>query len=83
MVAAAGGGFSSSASTRTSAVPAAPGGDTATIDVGEFTLNSTAGTPAKLTPVTPSNPVPVIVTDVCPVAGPVFGESNFTAGALA
>jgi hypothetical protein len=37
-------------------------------------------TPAKLTPVAPARPVPVIVTAVPPAVGPLAGEIPDTAG---
>ena len=67
--------------TVTVTVPVVAAGDTAVIEVVEWTTklaalvepNSTARTPMKL--------VPVIVTEVPPAAGPLLAESFLTAGA--
>jgi hypothetical protein len=67
--------------TVTSTVAAACAGDVALIDVSEFTVNDAAAVPPKLTADAPVNPVPVIVTEVPPAAGPLFGETLVTAGA--
>ena len=56
-----------------------PGGASAWMTVPFlFTLRMDAVTPPKLTEVTPPNPVPVILTLVPPVTGPVAGESPVT-----
>lgn len=46
----------------------------------EFTSNWVVWVPPKLTYWVPPNPLPVIVTLVAPIAGPVFGETDFTTG---
>ena len=67
--------------TRTSTVSDGEAGDSATIVVSELTVNLIASAVPKDTLVTPVKPVPVIVTEVWPEAGPVFGESFLTVGA--
>ena len=65
--------------TRTSTVPV-PAGDVAVIWVAELTVKAAAGVAPKLTAVAPVKFVPVIVTDVPPVAGPEVGEIDVTVG---
>jgi hypothetical protein len=56
----------------TSTVPV-PAGDVAVICVAEFTVKLAAAVAPKFTAVAPVKPVPVIVTDVPPAAGPEVG----------
>lgn len=63
-----------------STVPA-PAGDVAVIDVDELTVKPVAEVAPKTTAVVPENPLPVIVTDVPPVAGPTVGDIELTVGA--
>ena len=65
--------------TLTSTVPV-PAGDVAVICVAELTVKLLAAVAPKVTAVAPENPVPVIVTDVPPVAGPDVGEIAATVG---
>ena len=58
-----------------------PAGAVAVICVAEFTVKPVAGVPPKLTAVAPMRLVPVMVTLVPPVAGPVVGETAVTVGA--
>lgn len=58
--------------TAISTVPAAPGGAVAEIWFELFTTND-AALPAKVTPVAPVKPVPLIVTAVPPDVGPDVG----------
>ena len=67
--------------TLTSTVPV-PAGDVAVIDVEELTVKLVAATAPNVTAVAPENSVPVIVTDVAPVAGPAVGEIDVTAGVV-
>jgi hypothetical protein len=55
-------------------------GDTAVIDVGEFTTTPVADSDPNFTVAPVMNPVPEIVTVVPPVVGPVVGESAVTVG---
>src|SRR6478735_9103093 len=64
-----------------STVPALCAGDVAVIDVALLTVNEAAAVAPKLTAVAPVNPVPVIVTDVPPAAGPLVGLTLVTVGA--
>ena len=50
------------------------------IEVSELTVKLPATTEPKVTFVTPVNPLPVIVTEVPPAAGPDLGESFVTVG---
>ncbi len=68
--------------TVTSTVPAPPG-ETAVIDVAELTVKLVALVAPNFTAVAPDSDVPVMVTDVPPVAGPVFGATDVTAGVAA
>jgi hypothetical protein len=67
--------------TVTSTVPAEPAGEVAVIDELEFTVTPVAALDPKLTAVAPVRSVPVIVTDVPPVAGPAEGDTAVTVGA--
>ena len=62
--------------------PADSGGETAAICVGESTSKLEAGTVPKRTLVAPERLLPVMVTGVPPVVGPVLGETPVTFGAL-
>ena len=64
-----------------STVPAAWAGDVAVIDVSLLTVKPVAAVAPKFTAVAPVNPVPVIVTDVPPAAGPLLGVTLVTVGA--
>lgn len=68
---------------RSTVDPAVPGGAVALIAVGETTLNAGAAAPPKLTPVAPSRLLPLIVTVVPPLLGPVAGPLPLTTGASA
>src|SRR5205807_6971831 len=57
--------------------PAAPGGETAVIELDERT-SYTAGVLPKYTPLTSAKPSPVIVTLVPPLAGPLEGSTAMT-----
>jgi hypothetical protein len=65
--------------TVTSTVPA-PDAEVAVIWVAELTLNVEADVAPKLTAVAPMKFVPVIVTGVPPVAGPLDGAMLVTVG---
>ena len=64
-----------------STVPAAWAGEVAVMDVALLTVKLVAAVPPKLTALAPVNPVPVIVTDVPPVDGPLSGLTLVTVGA--
>ena len=66
--------------TATGTGPAACAGVVAEIAVSESTVNDVAAVPPNDTPVAPVNPVPVIVTAVPPLTGPVNGATNTTTG---
>ena len=66
--------------TVTPTVPMLPGGDVATIWVALLTVNDAALTLPNLTEVAPVRLVPVMVTPVPPVLGPVLGEIAETVG---
>ena len=68
------------AATVTSTV-ALPAGAVAVMEVAELTVNPVAAVVPKLTPVAPVKLVPVMVTVVPPVAGPVAGLTDVTVGA--
>jgi hypothetical protein len=68
--------------TVTSTVPT-PAGEVAVIEVAELTVKLAALVAPNFTAVAPDNAEPVIVTEVPPVAGPAFGETDVTAGAAA
>ena len=55
-------------------------GATAVIEVGELNVTLAALTSPNLTALALVNPVPVIVTDVPPAAGPSFGLTSLTVG---
>ena len=57
-----------------------PAGLVAVIWVSELNVNVVAATEPNLTAVTPVKPVPVIVTEVAPLAGPVLGDTELTVG---
>ena len=59
--------------TVTVAAPAPPAGAVAVIDVGLLYVKLVAGVAPKLTAVTPSKLVPVIVVTVPPATGPALG----------
>jgi hypothetical protein len=66
--------------TVTSTVPEPiPFGETAVIDVAEFTVTLALAAP-NLTAVAPVKPVPVIVTVVPPLGEPWFGSTFVTVG---
>ena len=67
--------------TVTSTVPADSAGLVAVICVAELTVKLLAAMVPKSTAVAPVKPVPVIVTDVPPAAGPAAGLTPVTAGA--
>ena len=56
-----------------------PAGEVAVIWVAELTVK-VAEVPPKLTIVAPVNPVPVIMTEVPPAAGPLVGFLPVTVG---
>ena len=58
-----------------------PAGTIAVIDVEELITKLKAFTPPNWTVVTPLNPVPVIVTELLPEVGPVFGLMLINVGA--
>lgn len=65
-----------------STVPVADAaGEVATICVEEFTVNVVAAVVPKFTAVAPVKSVPVMVTTVPPVVGPVAGDTIVTVGA--
>ena len=67
--------------TRTTALPAEPGGVTAVMVASSFTLNAAAA-PAMVTLDAPVRPAPQIVTVVPPPTGPAGGETVLTVGAF-
>ena len=76
--------LASGLATATVTAPAGPPGVTAVIWVALSTVKLVAAVPPKLTAVAPLKPEPVIVTDVPPAAGPVFGATVvITGGATA
>src|SRR6267378_672600 len=66
--------------TVTSTAPV-PGGETATIDVGELTVKLLAPADPNLTAVAPMRPVPLMVTRVPPAPPPLLGLTLMSAGA--
>jgi len=66
--------------TVTSTDEAASAGLTATICVSVFDVTLAAGTEPNLTEVAKSSPVPVIVTEVPPLVGPLVGLMPLTTG---
>ncbi len=69
------------ACTITSTGPSAWAGLATVIVVSFTTLNPTPGVPSKVTPVAPVKPLPVMVTGVPPVTGPLAGAREVIAGA--
>jgi hypothetical protein len=67
--------------TVTSTVPALLAEDVAVICVAESTWNDDAAVDPNVTALDPVNPVPVIVTDVPPSAGPADGDTEVTVDA--
>jgi hypothetical protein len=65
--------------TVTSTVPL-PAGAVAVIDVALLTVNEVAAVAPNFTAVAPVNDVPVMVTDVPPAPGPLFGAIEITDG---
>jgi hypothetical protein len=61
-------------------VPDVPAGDTAVIWFAELTEKLTAAVLPNFTAVAPVKPVPVMVTDEPPAAGPFDGETLLTVG---
>ena len=59
----------------------APAGEVAVIEVAELTVKLVALVAPNLTAVAPVKLVPVMVTDVPPVVGPVVGAIDATVGA--
>jgi len=64
--------------TVTSTVPPASAGATAVIEVAELTVRLEAAVDPNLTVSPAANPVPVMVTDVPPAEGPLFGLTAVT-----
>ena len=64
-----------------STVPDVPAGDTAVIEVAEFTVKLLAAVAPKSTAVAPARFTPVIATVVPPLGEPLFGSTFFTLGA--
>ena len=56
-------------------------GAAAVMEVDETTVKLVAGVPPKVTAVAPSNPVPVMVTVVPPLTGPLGGLTAVMVGA--
>ena len=69
--------------TRTLAGPAAPAGVVAVMVVALTTLTLVAAVPPIVTAVAPVRFMPVMLTDVPPAVGPVFGVIDVTVGAAA
>jgi hypothetical protein len=67
--------------TETSTTPADPAGDGTLICVSLLTVKPGALVVPNRIPVVPVKPVPVIITGVPPITGPVGGEMPETAGA--
>ena len=68
--------------TVTLTLPKEPAGEAAVICVAFTTVTFVAAVPSKLTAVAPVKPVPVIVTVVPPVVGPLDGLRLVTVGGL-
>jgi hypothetical protein len=66
--------------TVTSTVPAAPDGEVAVMLVALLTVKVVAAVAPNFTAVAPVKLVPVIVTDVPPVVGPLVGLMEVTEG---
>ena len=64
--------------TRTSTVPAVPGGSTALIEPAVITLKLVAGVEPKSTAVAPVKFVPPMITDSPPAKGPALGSTTLT-----
>jgi len=62
-------------------MPALCAGDVAVIDVSLFTVKPVAFVAPNFTALAPVKPLPVIVTDVPPEAGPEVGLIDVTVGA--
>ncbi len=69
--------------TTTSVAPGACAGVVTVMVVSSTTVKAVPGVPPKVTPVVPVNPLPVIVTGVPPVAGPLVGVSEPRTGGTA
>jgi hypothetical protein len=67
--------------TTTFTAPTGCAGVVAVIDVGLTTTTPVAGAPPRLTVALGRKPVPVIVTGVPPVVGPLVGAIVLTVGA--
>ena len=67
--------------TMTSTVPMVPVGATAMICVAELTVKLLAVVPPKETAETPAKNVPVMTTEVPPLARPAFGLTDETVAA--
>ena len=65
----------------TSTRPAVPAGDGTVISVADTTVKPVAGLVPKWTALAPVNPVPPMLTEVPPEAGPTTGLTELTAGA--
>jgi len=61
--------------------PATPAGEVAVICVAELTTTFVAAFAPNFTAVAPVKSVPVMITDVPPVAGPLVGLNDVTVGA--
>src|SRR5205807_10147721 len=57
-----------------------PAGEVAVIELPEVTVKLVAAVEPNLTAVAPAKPVPVIVTEVPPAAGPTLGSTLVTVG---
>ena len=57
-----------------------PAGEVAEIEISLLTVYEAAAVPPNMTAVAPVNPVPVMVTTVPPVTGPLAGVRLVTAG---
>src|SRR5208282_65100 len=68
--------------TVTLTVPLDPAGETTVISDSESTFTSVAATEPNLTTAPAMKPLPLIVTEVPPTAGPFFGDSPVTVGAF-
>ena len=67
--------------TVTSTAPCVPAGAVAVMELAETTVKLAAFAAPNRTAVAPVSPVPVIVTTVPPVVGPLFGLTDVTVGA--
>jgi hypothetical protein len=66
--------------TVTSTVPAISGGEIATTELSEYTVNLLAASAPKLTAVAPIKPLPVIETSVTPAVLPELAATAVTDG---